>query len=125
MGLAKTYEHEASREDIWLKKLWVPKTALATKFLKLAEANRAEPAAMDALVAATKRGAVTVIGGGDTATAAAQWATEDKVTRQLLSVKILRRAVRLSGSEFAEEDRDRLPEGNIMRLIQEFELDLG
>ena len=37
-------------------------------------------AAMDALVAATARGAVTVIGGGDTATAAAKWGTEDKVT---------------------------------------------
>jgi phosphoglycerate kinase len=37
-------------------------------------------AAMDAVVAATKRGAITVIGGGDTATAAAKWGTEDKVT---------------------------------------------
>jgi phosphoglycerate kinase len=36
--------------------------------------------AMDAVVAATRAGAVTVIGGGDTATAAAQWQTEDKVT---------------------------------------------
>lgn len=35
---------------------------------------------MDALVAATKRGAVTVIGGGDTATAAVQWHVDDKVT---------------------------------------------
>ncbi|MBA2479569.1 MAG: phosphoglycerate kinase [Planctomycetes bacterium] len=37
-------------------------------------------AAMDALVAATKNGAITVIGGGDTATAAAKWGTDDQVT---------------------------------------------
>jgi len=37
-------------------------------------------AAMDGLVAATKTGAVTVIGGGDTATAAAKWKTESLVT---------------------------------------------
>jgi phosphoglycerate kinase len=37
-------------------------------------------AMMDAVVAATQRGAVTVIGGGDTATAAAKWGAEDKVT---------------------------------------------
>jgi len=36
--------------------------------------------AMDALVAATKAGAVTVIGGGDTATAAAKWKTDSLVT---------------------------------------------
>jgi phosphoglycerate kinase len=36
--------------------------------------------AMNDLVAATARGAVTIIGGGDTATAAAKWGTEDKVT---------------------------------------------
>jgi len=36
--------------------------------------------AMDAVVAATNAGAVTVIGGGDTATAAAKWGTEGKVT---------------------------------------------
>jgi phosphoglycerate kinase len=35
---------------------------------------------MDAVVAATARGAVTVIGGGDTATAAAKWKADDKVT---------------------------------------------
>ena len=37
-------------------------------------------AVMDALVEATKRGAVTIIGGGDTATAAIQWSLADKVT---------------------------------------------
>lgn len=37
-------------------------------------------AIMDAVVDATKRGAVTVIGGGDTATAAVQWGADDKVT---------------------------------------------
>jgi phosphoglycerate kinase len=37
-------------------------------------------AAMDALVAATKAGAMTVIGGGDTATAAALWGTEAQVS---------------------------------------------
>ncbi len=37
-------------------------------------------AIMDAMVAATARGAVTVIGGGDTATAAVQWNADGKVT---------------------------------------------
>jgi phosphoglycerate kinase len=37
-------------------------------------------AVMDAVVAATARGAVTVIGGGDTATAAAMWHADAKVT---------------------------------------------
>jgi phosphoglycerate kinase len=37
-------------------------------------------AIMDAMVAATARGAVTVIGGGDTATAAVKWNADDKVT---------------------------------------------
>ncbi len=37
-------------------------------------------AIMDAVVAATRRGAVTVIGGGDTATAALKWHADDKVT---------------------------------------------
>ncbi len=36
--------------------------------------------AMDAMVAATKAGAITVIGGGDTATAAAKWGTDALVT---------------------------------------------
>ncbi|KAL0280549.1 UNVERIFIED_CONTAM: hypothetical protein PYX00_001810 [Menopon gallinae] len=37
-------------------------------------------AVMDAVVEATKRGTITVIGGGDTATCAAKWGTEDKVS---------------------------------------------
>ena len=37
-------------------------------------------AAMDAMVKLTATGAVTVIGGGDTATAAAKWGTDTKVT---------------------------------------------
>jgi len=37
-------------------------------------------AVMDDVVEATKRGAVTVIGGGDTATCCEKWKTEDKVT---------------------------------------------
>jgi len=35
---------------------------------------------MDAVVDVTKDGAVTIIGGGDTATCAAKWGTEDKVS---------------------------------------------
>ncbi|THD26639.1 Phosphoglycerate kinase [Fasciola gigantica] len=37
-------------------------------------------AAMDAVVEATKNGATTIIGGGDTATCCAKWKTEDKVS---------------------------------------------
>lgn len=37
-------------------------------------------ALMDAMVAATARGAVTIIGGGDTATAAVKWKADSKVT---------------------------------------------
>ncbi|XP_072040237.1 phosphoglycerate kinase-like [Amphiura filiformis] len=35
---------------------------------------------MDAVVHATEKGATTIIGGGDTATCAAKWGTEDKVS---------------------------------------------
>lgn len=35
---------------------------------------------MDGVVEATTRGAITIIGGGDTATCAAKWKTEDKVS---------------------------------------------
>nr|CAH0107773.1 unnamed protein product [Daphnia galeata] len=37
-------------------------------------------AVMDAVVLATQNGATTIIGGGDTATCAAKWGTEDKVS---------------------------------------------
>ena len=37
-------------------------------------------ALMDAVVAKTAEGGVVVIGGGDTATCAAKWGTEDKVS---------------------------------------------
>lgn len=37
-------------------------------------------AMMDEVVAATTKGAVTIIGGGDTATCCAKWGTEDKVS---------------------------------------------
>lgn len=37
-------------------------------------------AVMDAVVAATEKGTTTIIGGGDTATCAAKWGTEDKVS---------------------------------------------
>ena len=37
-------------------------------------------ALMDAIVAATSRGALTIIGGGDTATCCQKWGTEDKVS---------------------------------------------
>jgi phosphoglycerate kinase len=35
---------------------------------------------MDGVVAATKNGCVTIIGGGDTASCCAKWETEDKVS---------------------------------------------
>ncbi len=37
-------------------------------------------AVMDAVVAATSKGATTIIGGGDTATCCAKWGTEEKVS---------------------------------------------
>ena len=37
-------------------------------------------ALMDAVVAKTANGGVTIIGGGDTATCCAKWGTEDKVS---------------------------------------------
>jgi len=37
-------------------------------------------AVMDGVVEATRNGTVTIIGGGDTATACAKWDTEDKVS---------------------------------------------
>ena len=42
--------------------------------------ERGTKGVMDAVVKATEQGAVTIIGGGDTATAAAQYGVEDKVS---------------------------------------------
>jgi len=42
--------------------------------------SKGTKAVMDAVVEATTKGAVTIIGGGDTATCAALWKTEDKVS---------------------------------------------
>jgi len=42
--------------------------------------SKGTKAVMDAVVEATKRGATTIIGGGDTATCAAKWGTEDKIS---------------------------------------------
>lgn len=42
--------------------------------------SKGTKAIMDAVVEATKGGATTIIGGGDTATCCAKWKTEDKVS---------------------------------------------
>merc|ERR1719240_827751 len=47
---------------------------------EMAKFEAGTKALMDAVVAATTTGAVTVIGGGDTATACKKYGTEDKVT---------------------------------------------
>ncbi|VEN43564.1 unnamed protein product [Callosobruchus maculatus] len=47
------------------------------EFEKFASGTKA---IMDEVVAATKNGAITIIGGGDTATCCAKWGTEDKVS---------------------------------------------
>lgn len=47
------------------------------EFAKFAAGTKA---VMDAVVLSTQNGATTIIGGGDTATCAATWATEDKVS---------------------------------------------
>jgi len=36
--------------------------------------------ALDAVIEATKNGATTIVGGGDTATAVAKWNSEDKIS---------------------------------------------
>jgi phosphoglycerate kinase len=60
---------------------------------------------MDAVIQATKNGTVTIIGGGDTATAAAKYDAEDKVSHvstgggaslELLEGKVLPGVVALS-----------------------------
>ncbi|XP_041974134.1 phosphoglycerate kinase [Aricia agestis] len=47
------------------------------EFEKFSSGTRA---LMDAVVAATAKGTITIIGGGDTATCCAKWCTEDKVS---------------------------------------------
>ena len=42
--------------------------------------SKATKAVMDAVVDATAAGTITIIGGGDTATCAAKWNTESKVS---------------------------------------------
>jgi len=42
--------------------------------------SKGTKAVMDAVVLSTKNGAITIIGGGDTATCCAKWNTEDKVS---------------------------------------------
>ncbi len=46
----------------------------------LSDAESGTKTVMDAVVAATARGAVSIIGGGDTATCAAKYGTEDKLS---------------------------------------------
>lgn len=62
---------------------------------------------MDNVVEATTRGTITIIGGGDTATCAAKWKTEDKVSHvstgggaslELLEGKVLPGVAALSSS---------------------------
>ena len=46
-------------------------------------------AVLEACVAATQNGAVTIVGGGDTATAVAKWKSEEKVVCNLKETKFL------------------------------------
>ena len=50
---------------------------VASQFDAFAKGTKA---LMDAVVAKTENGGVTIIGGGDTATCRAKWGTEDKVS---------------------------------------------
>nr|QBH73961.1 phosphoglycerate kinase [Thermobia domestica] len=47
---------------------------------EFANFSKGTKAIMDAVVAATQNGTITIIGGGDTATCCAKWGTEDKVS---------------------------------------------
>lgn len=63
---------------------------------------------MDAVVKATNKGTVTIIGGGDTATCAAKWGTENKVSH-----------VSTGGGAFLE-----LLEGKIINTERKLKYDL-
>lgn len=60
---------------------------------------------MDAVVQATGKGTVTIIGGGDTATCCAKWATEDKVSHVSTgggaSLELLEGLSRLLATQYA------------------------
>lgn len=69
--------------------------------------NKGTKSLMDNVVEATTRGTITIIGGGDTATCAAKWKTEDKVNHvstgggaslELLEGKVLPGVAALSPS---------------------------
>ena len=47
------------------------------EFDKFAKGTRS---ALDAVIEATEKGATTIVGGGDTATAVAKWNAEDKIS---------------------------------------------
>lgn len=74
-------------------------------------AEKGTKSVMDAVVAATARGAITVIGGGDTATCAAKYGTEDKLSHvstgggaslELLEGKVLPGVAALTDATAAE-----------------------
>jgi hypothetical protein len=59
--------------------------------LVLLTTEKGTKAVMDAVVAATARGAISVIGGGDTATCAAKYGVESKLRYFILDLPILMR----------------------------------
>ena len=61
----------------WLILLLLNRPCGVFEFEKFANGTKQ---VMDAVVAATKSGCTTIIGGGDTATCCAKWDTEDKVS---------------------------------------------